>query len=177
MVVLSSSEYLLTGTSSSFSGILRVLRSEKPRADMVVFTAGKGSGKVTPASRSVFSNKRTVSLGTQSSSRPGTLDARFSRLQRLQQQAQKRQTESRNELLAKRRGMPVDKPAKVRHLSCALSPAELCVYACMYVKSESSGSLWTRALYMPESSRKRCLLYPLVLHQNWKDPAECCPKL
>ena len=78
---------------------------------MVVFTSGKASSRRRQVFKG-FDARRKVSVAGQT--KPGTLDARFSMLQNLQQQAQKRQTDSRNELLAKKRGISLEQqPSEV----------------------------------------------------------------
>ena len=77
---------------------------------MVVFTGGRAPSKRREVSAGAAS-KRKVSVGGQG--RPDTLDARFSMLQSLHQQAKKRQTANRSELLAKKRGVKLEQPAQV----------------------------------------------------------------
>ena len=79
-------------------------------AEMVVFTKGKAPTQSRTVSTGPAS-KRSVSINVQS--KPKTLDARFSMLQDLSRQAHKRQGDSRNALLAKKRGINVEqRPAQ-----------------------------------------------------------------
>ncbi|KAK9806426.1 hypothetical protein WJX73_005878 [Symbiochloris irregularis] len=68
----------------------------------VVFTASTAKKNNGQKTSSTLPGKRIVTVAGQS--KPGTLDERFSRLQNLQQQADKLQKDKRSELLDEKRG-------------------------------------------------------------------------